>query len=81
MLDGYFFDDLVVEVPVFTESSGTRTGMAADFNRDGEVGFSDFFLFADAFGSDDLRYDLDGSGTVDFGDFFLFADSFGNSEN
>ena len=81
MLDGYFFGDLVVEVPVFTESSGTGTGLAADFNRDGEVGFSDFFLFVDAFGSDEGRYDLDGSGTVDFGDFFLFADSFGSSEN
>ena len=38
---------------------------------------ADFFLFADAFGSNDARFDLDGSGTVDFGDFFLFADSFG----
>ena len=41
-----------------------------DFDGDGETGFSDFFLFADAFGGSDPRFDLDGSGSVDFGDFF-----------
>lgn len=79
MLDEYFFDDLVVEIPVLAEDPGASTGLAADFNRDGEVGFSDFFLFADAFGGDDQYYDLDGSGTVDFGDFFLLADNFGKT--
>ena len=49
-----------------------------DFDGDGETGFSDFFLFADAFGSSDPRFDLDGSGSVDFGDFFLLADHFGD---
>ena len=49
-----------------------------DFDGDGETGFSDFFLFADAFGGSDPRFDLDGSGTVDFGDFFLLADYFGD---
>ena len=48
-----------------------------DFNGDGVTDFFDFFLFADAFGSFDARFDLDGSGTVDFGDFFMFADAFG----
>ena len=48
-----------------------------DFDGDGEVGFRDFFLFAEAFGGSDPRFDLDGSGTVDFGDFFLFAEHFG----
>ena len=48
-----------------------------DFDGDGEIGFSDFFLFAEAFGGSDPRFDLDGSGTVDFPDFFLFAESFG----
>ena len=50
----------------------------ADFDGDGETGFSDFFLFADAFGGSDPRFDLDGSGSVDFGDFFLLADHFGD---
>ena len=48
-----------------------------DFDGDGEVGFSDFFLFAEAFGGDGPRFDLDGSGSVDFSDFFLFVEQFG----
>ena len=48
----------------------------ADFDGDGAVSFSDFFLFADAFGGSDPRFDLDGSGSVDFADFFLLADHF-----
>ena len=50
---------------------------AADFDGDGEVGFDDFFLFADAFGGSDDRFDLNGNGAVDLADFFLFADHFG----
>ncbi|MCY3738362.1 MAG: DUF2330 domain-containing protein [Gemmatimonadaceae bacterium] len=50
---------------------------AADFDGDGTVGFGDFFLFAEAFGGSDPRFDLDGSGTVDLDDFLLFADHFG----
>ena len=48
-----------------------------DFDLDGEVGFPDFFLFAEAFGGSDPRFDLDASGTVDLDDFFLFAEHFG----
>ena len=48
-----------------------------DFNGDGVTDLSDFYLFAEAFGGTDPRFDLDGSGTVDFADFFLFAESFG----
>ena len=55
----------------------TATAEASpDFDGDGETGFSDFFLFADAFGGSDPRFDLDGSGSVDFADFFLLADHF-----
>ena len=50
-----------------------------DFDGDGEVGFDDFFLFAEAWGGSDPRFDLDGSGSVDFADFFLFAEHFGQS--
>ncbi|MCY3760407.1 MAG: Ig-like domain-containing protein, partial [Gemmatimonadetes bacterium] len=61
----------------------TVTAVAAeatpDFDGDGETGFSDFFLFADAFGGSDPRFDLDGSGSVDFADFFLLADYFDDS--
>ena len=53
------------------------TEATPDFDGDGVTGFSDFFAFAEAFGSDDPRFDLDSSGSVDFADFFLFAESFG----
>jgi hypothetical protein len=55
--------------------------LAADFDRDGEVGLADFFLFADAFGQradgSAGRFDLDRDGEVGLADFFLFADDFG----
>ena len=31
---------------------------SSDFNGDGAVDFSDFFLFADAYGGDDTAYEL-----------------------
>ena len=56
----------------------TATAKASpDFDGDGEIGFGDFFLFAEAFGGSDPRFDLDASGEVDFADFFLFAEHFG----
>ena len=54
-----------------------------DFTGDGKVDFSDFVLFAQAFGlgvgdaTYDAKFDLDGSDKVDFGDFVAFAQSFG----
>ena len=63
-------DEITVTVKV------TDVDEPTDFDGDGETGFGDFFLFADAFGGTDTRFDLDGSGTVDFSDFFLFADHF-----
>ena len=55
---------------------------SSDFNGDSEVGFSDFLLFAAAFGTSadldrfDAKFDLDSSGDVGFGDFLLFAGQF-----
>ena len=80
---GYSSETHTVEVTVGDLEPVTFTASAeatADFDGDGETGFSDFFLFADAFGGTDPRFDLDGSGSVDFGDFFLFADHFGDPE-
>ena len=69
-----------VTVPGLEPVTFTATAkVTPDFDGDGETGFSDFFLFADAFGGSDPRFDLDGSGSVDFGDFFLLADHFGDS--
>ncbi len=38
---------------------------------------SDFFMFANVFGSNDPLYDLSKNGKVDFDDFFIFASQFG----
>jgi iron(II)-dependent oxidoreductase len=60
-----------------------RTSLAADFDEDGQVNLSDFFLLAGAFGARlgeagyEGRYDLNRDGRVDLGDFFSFSDSFG----
>jgi hypothetical protein len=50
---------------------------SSDFDGNGQVDFADFFLFVDAFGKTNTRFDLDGNGQVDFADFFLFVDAFG----
>jgi len=54
-------------------------GRSADFDGDGRVVFTDFLLFARAFGAPvtDARFDLDRDGAVGFGDFLVFADAFG----
>lgn len=59
-------------------SSGAPTHAPTDFNGDGRTDFADFFLFADAYGGTDPRFDLDGNGRVDFADFFKFVDGFGS---
>lgn len=51
----------------------------ADFDNDGEIGFSDFVAFAQAFSTDNATFDLDGNGLVDFPDFLEFARNFGKS--
>ena len=51
----------------------------ADFDDSGRVDFSDFLLFAAAFGSTDPRFDLDGDGNVAFSDFVRFAFLFGKA--
>ena len=52
------------------------TPASPDFNNDGRVDLADFFLFADAFGKQSPRFDLDGSGQVGLKDYALFADAF-----
>ncbi|MCZ6633391.1 MAG: tandem-95 repeat protein [bacterium] len=54
-----------------------------DFDNDGKVGFPDFVLFANAFGSDQTEdvyrpeFDFDDNGEIGFPDFIRFADLFG----
>ena len=59
-------------------------GLLGDFDGDHRVGFSDFVLFAAAFGSvasdgPSSPFDLDSDGAVGFGDFILFAQAFGST--
>ena len=68
------------EVPSAGVTVTVRSRVLGDFTDDGVVDFSDFFQFADAFGSVAPRFDLDGSGgPVDLSDFFVFADCFSGS--
>jgi hypothetical protein len=51
-------------------------GCAEDFDGSGKIDFRDFFLFAEKFGTNDRRFDLDKDGTVALGDFLIFTKSF-----
>ncbi len=65
---------VVAAVPLFAQMS-----IDPDFDDSGTVDFSDFVMFARAFGTTDPRFDLDDSGEVDFQDFVLFARAFGGA--
>ena len=67
---------------ITTRTIASASSPTADFDGNGKVDFTDFFMFADAFGADvpDPHYDLDGDGNVGFGDFFMFADAFGSAK-
>lgn len=71
--------DDTTDTPDTTEPPVQSRQQKADFNGDGMINFEDFFLFADSFNSEDLRFDLDGDGRVGFSDFFVLADFFGQS--
>ena len=55
------------------------------FGSDSQIGFDDFFIFADNFGLTaedtgfDPAFDLAPNAMIDFDDFFVFADNFGRS--
>ena len=61
--------------------------LIGDFDGNNTVGFQDFFLFSDHFGTHtdsenwDGRFDLVSDGVIDFSDFFRFADHFGSRVN
>jgi len=70
---------------VLTVSASAIVKIGADFNRDRVVGFPDFLIFAQAFGTSrgdpafNAATDLDGNGNVDFSDFLTFAQDFGKT--
>ena len=63
--------------------TGSVTGplKRSDFDESGKIDFSDFLLFAGAFGTANEKFDLDNSGSVDFPDFLIFVANFGKSVN
>ena len=68
---------------LYSQASSPKSQGSPDFDGNGTVGFSDFVLLAEAFGSvkGDAgygeRFDLDGNGVVGFPDFVIFAGRFG----
>ena len=58
-----------------------------DFDGNGQVGFSDFVAFGDAYGSRpgdenySAKYDLNGDGGIGFDDLLIFAERFGEAAN
>ena len=76
LLQGNFSGDRM-EVTVSAVAVVIPADARADFDGSGVVDFSDFLLFAEAFGIPAAAYDIDASGVVDFGDFLVVAGSFG----
>ena len=58
-----------------------------DFDGNGQVGFSDFVAFGDAYGfrpgdeNYSAKYDLNGDGNIGFDDLLIFAERFGDAVN
>ncbi|HCK10043.1 MAG TPA: hypothetical protein DHW45_09215 [Candidatus Latescibacteria bacterium] len=85
-----FIDRIVVLPETFTWSVGIpvfdpTAGPDVDFNGDSLTDFTDFLLFAAAFGTIstdtgfDARFDLDSDGQVGFTDFITFSQGFGTN--
>ena len=77
--EGWTYDSTTGSV-VFGSLVACNPETGTDINGDGSVGFPDFLLLSDAFGSDvdppGSGADIDGSGTVDFPDFLKLASNF-----
>ncbi len=68
---------------LYSQANSPQSQASPDFDGNGTVGFSDFVLLAETFGSAkgddgyDPRYDLNGDDAIGFGDFVIFASRFG----
>ncbi len=67
---------LIAAAVIVPARYGAFAQVVGDFDADGSVGFTDFLLFAAAFGGEDPTFDLDGDGGVRFPDFLLFVAAF-----
>ena len=85
-----FVNHIVATHETFQYETGDHTVVltpiaAFDFDGDAAIGFGDFILFAQHFGSQpgdatyEVLYDLDKDGQVGFGDFIAFSQNFGSN--
>ena len=74
---------VLCHVPMGSLANDNNATPSPDFDGDGTVGFPDFLLFGDVFGSSQgdegykARFDLDGDGTIGIRDFLIFAQNYG----
>lgn len=72
---------LLVLPLVYSQGNGIAAGKNPDFDGNGIVGISDYFMFADSYGAEvtdaNNRFDLNSDNNINMDDFFLFADEFG----
>ncbi len=79
---GFPISETAIQALIVIRQAPSQT-RSADLDSDGDVDFSDFLLFAAAFGTSEggagynAAADLDGDGTVAFSDFLIFASAFG----
>ena len=66
---------VIILLPAYVQAEPTVSD--CDFNNNGQVDFPDFIAFAQAFGTDQVQFDLDGNNLVDFQDFIIFVQFFG----
>ena len=72
---------------IAVNASGDDTAPSPDFDGDRRVGFTDFLIFAEHFGTRqgdgqyDALMDLDSDGAIGFTDFLIFAEAFGTVIN
>lgn len=80
---GFPLSETAIQALIVIRRQAPSQTRSADINGDGDVNFSDFLLFAAAFGTSEgvpgynAAADLDGDGTVAFSDFLIFANAFG----
>ena len=68
-----------MKVRVIARLLSEGTSLVGDFDGDDSVGFRDFLMFAQAYGTTDQNYDLNGDGSVGFRDFLIFAQMYGTT--